>query len=105
MPPKKYVVPRAAATATASVAQPKQRKPRAPPSKPPGMSNADWRVELQRREVITADRRNRALAKKARDNAAHAAAAAAAASADQAEAEATRAGMMNPPGNHAQYAP
>ena len=68
------------------------------------MTNADWRVEVQRREAVTADRWNRALAKKARDNAAHAAAAAAAASADQAEAEATRAGMMNPPGSHAQYA-
>nr|XP_020151135.1 uncharacterized protein LOC109736322 [Aegilops tauschii subsp. strangulata] len=100
MPPKKYVVPRAAATATASVAQPKQRKPRAPPSKPPGMSNAEWRAEVQRREAVTADRRNRAIAKKARDNAARAAAAAAAA-----EAEATRTGMMNPPGSHAQYAP
>nr|XP_045088732.1 uncharacterized protein LOC123497030 [Aegilops tauschii subsp. strangulata] len=100
MPPKKYVVPRAAATATASVAQPKQRKPRAPPSKPPGMSNAEWRAEVQRREAVTADRRNRAIAKKARDNAARAAAAAA-----SAEAEATRAGMMNPPGSHALYAP
>nr|XP_020184953.1 uncharacterized protein LOC109770635 [Aegilops tauschii subsp. strangulata] len=102
MPPKKYVIPRAAATATASVAQPKQRKPRAPPSKPPGMPNAEWRVEVRRREAVTADRRNRAIAKKACDNATRAAAAAA--SADQAEAEATRAGMMNPPGSHAQYA-
>ncbi|XBH66423.1 hypothetical protein VPH35_094931 [Triticum aestivum] len=101
MPPKKYVVPRAAATVTASVAQPKPRKPRAPPSKPPGMPNAEWRAEVQRREAVTADRRNRAIAKKARDNAARAAAAAA----DQAEAEASRAGMMNPPGSHAQYAP
>ena len=48
------------------------------------MSNADWRVEVQRREAVTADQRNRAIAKKARDNAARAAAAAA----DQAEAEA-----------------
>ena len=103
MAPKKYVVPRAAATATASVDQPKQRKPRAPPSKPPGMTNADWRVEVQRQEAVTVDRRNRALAKKARDNAARATAGAAAA--DQAEAEASRAGMMNPPGNHAPYAP
>ncbi|XBH61666.1 hypothetical protein VPH35_116063 [Triticum aestivum] len=101
MPPKKYVVPRAASTATASVAQPKQRKPRAPPSKPPGMTNVEWRAKVQRREAVTADRRNRAIAKKARDNAARAAAA----SADQAEAEATRVGMMNPPGNDAQYAP
>ncbi|XBJ10026.1 hypothetical protein VPH35_014983 [Triticum aestivum] len=100
MPPKKYVVPHAAATATASIAQPKQRKSRAPPSKPPGMSNAEWRAEVQRREVVTADRRNRAIAKKACDNAARAAAAAA-----SAEAEATRMGMMNPPGSHAQYAP
>ena len=103
MPPKKYVIPRAATTATASIAQPKQRKPRAPPSKPPGMTNAEWRAEVQRREAVTADRQNRAIAKKARDNLARAAVAAA--SADQAEAEATRAGMMNPPGSHAQYAP
>ncbi|XBI53787.1 hypothetical protein VPH35_035951 [Triticum aestivum] len=101
MPPKKYVVPRAAATATASVAQPKQRKPRAPSSKPPGMTNAEWRAEVQRREAVTADRRNRAIAKKARDNVARAAAA----SADQAEAEATRAGMRNPPSSHVQHAP
>nr|XP_020151697.1 nascent polypeptide-associated complex subunit alpha, muscle-specific form-like [Aegilops tauschii subsp. strangulata] len=70
------------------------------PGKSPGMSNAEWRAEVQRREAVTADRRNRAIAKKARDNAARAAAAAA-----SAEAEATRAGMMNPPGSHAQYAP
>ena len=55
----------------------------------------------QQWEAVTADRRNRVIAKKARDNAARAAAA----SADQAEAEATRAGMVNPPGSHAQYAP
>nr|XP_020168005.1 uncharacterized protein LOC109753517 [Aegilops tauschii subsp. strangulata] len=101
MSPKKYVIPRAATSVTATVAQPKKRKLRAPPSKPPGMSNADWRAEVQRREAVTADRRNRALAKKARDNAARAAAAAT----DQAEAEAARVGMMNPPGGHAQYAP
>ena len=102
MPLKKYIAPRMAATATASVAQPKQRKPRAPPIKPPGMSNVEWMAEVQRREAVTADRRNRAITKKARDNAA---CAAAAASADQTEAEATRAGMMNPPESHAQYAP
>ena len=67
------------------------------------MSNAEWRAEVQRREAVTADRQNKAIAKKARDNAARAAAAAS--SADQAEAEATRAGMMNPLGSHAQYAP
>ena len=54
---KKYAMPRAAATATGAVAQPKQRKPRAPPSKPPGLSNAEWRVEVQRREAVTTDRR------------------------------------------------
>ena len=95
---KKYAMPRAAATTTGTVAQPKQRKPRAPPSKPPGMTNAEWRAEFQRREAVTTDRRNRAIAKKARDNTARAASAA---SADQAEAEATRVGMMNPPGSHA----
>ncbi len=41
MPPKKYAMPRAAATATSVVVQPKQRKPRAPPSKPLGMTNTD----------------------------------------------------------------
>nr|XP_020174313.1 actin cytoskeleton-regulatory complex protein PAN1-like [Aegilops tauschii subsp. strangulata] len=106
MPPKKYLPPRAVTASTAAVAQPKQRKPRAPPSKPPDMSNADWRAEVQRREAVTTDRRNRANAKKARDSAALAAAAAA----DQAErsaeqAEAARLGMMNPSGGHAQYAP
>nr|XP_020181262.1 vegetative cell wall protein gp1-like [Aegilops tauschii subsp. strangulata] len=104
MPPKKYVLPRAATASTAAVAQPKQRQPRAPPSKPPGMSNADSRAEVQRREAVTIDRRNRANAKKARDSAALAAAAyQAELSAEQAEAACV--GMMNPPGGHAQYAP
>ena len=35
------------------------------PSKPPGMSNADWKAEVQRREAVTTDRRNRLNAKKA----------------------------------------
>ena len=64
--------------------------------KPPGMSNAEWRVEVQRRDVVTADQRNRAIAKKARDKAALAAAS---------SSSIDHAGMMNPPGNHAQYAP
>ena len=96
MPPKKYAMPRAAATTTGTVAQPKQRKPRAPPSKPPGLSNAEWRVEVQWREAVTADRRNRAIAKKARGNAARAAASSS--SVDQA-------GMNSPVVSHAQYAP
>ena len=65
MPPKKYVMPRAATDPTAAAAQPKQRKPRAPLSKPPGMSNAEWKADLERREAVAADRRNRA--KKARE--------------------------------------
>ncbi|XP_048565776.1 uncharacterized protein LOC125545785 [Triticum urartu] len=97
MPPKKYAMPRAAATTTGTVAQPKQRKPMAPPSKPPGMSSAEWRVEVQRRDAVTTDRRNRAIAKKARDNAARAAAS---------SSSVDHAGMMNPSAvSHAQYAP
>ena len=96
MPPKMYAMPRAAATAIGAVVQPKKRKPRAPPSKPPGLSNAEWRVEVQRRDAVTADRRNRAIAKKARDNAARAAASSS--SVDQA-------GMNPPVVSHAQYAP
>ena len=66
-------MPRAATDPTAAAAQPKQRKPRAPLSKPPGMSNAEWKADVERREAVTADRRNRA--KKAREKAVHAAAA------------------------------
>ncbi|XBH70195.1 hypothetical protein VPH35_097910 [Triticum aestivum] len=105
MPPKKYVVPRAATDATTAAAQPKQRKQRAPPSKPPDMSNTDWRAEVQRREAVTTDRRNRTNAKKARDRAALAATAVAEQAERSAEqAEAARAGMMNPPGGHGPYA-
>ena len=91
-------------TTTAAAAQPKQRKQRAPPSKPPGMTNADWKAEVQRREAVTADRRNRA--KKARERAALAAME----EAEQAErsaeqAEAARVGMMNPPGGHGPHVP
>ncbi|XP_020193119.1 uncharacterized protein [Aegilops tauschii subsp. strangulata] len=100
------MVPRVATDATAAVAQPKQRKQRAPPSKPPGMSNADWRVEVQRREAVTTDQRNRANAKKARDSAALTAAAVAEQAERSAEqAEAACAGMMNPPSGHGPYAP
>ena len=70
------------------------------------MSNADWRAEVQRREAITTDRRNRANAKKARDSAALTAVAAAEQPERSAEqAEAARVGMMNPPGGHAPYVP
>ena len=54
-------------------------------------------MEVQRCDAVTADRRNRAIAKKAQDNAARAAAAA--------SSSADHAGTMNPPGSHAQYAP
>ena len=57
------------------------------------MSNTEWKADVERREAVTADRRNRA--KKAREKAAHVAAAAAAK-----QAEAARAAMMNPPGGH-----
>ena len=85
MPPKKYSGPRPVATADST--QPKQRTLRAPQAKPSGVSNAEWRAEVQRREAVTTDRRNRLNAKKAK----------AAAAVEQAEA--SRAGMMNPPGH------
>ena len=53
------------------------------PSKPPGMSNADWKAEVQRREAVTTDRRNRLNAKKDWD---------VAAAAEAEQAEASRAG-------------
>ena len=81
MPPKKYV----------------RLRPRAPLSKPPGMTNAEWKADVERREAVTADRRNRA--KKAREKAAHAAAMATVEHAAE-QAEAARAAMMNPPGGH-----
>lgn len=59
------------------------------------MSNTDWKAEVQRREVVTIDRRNRLNAKKARDRAAAAAVA----------EQASRAGMMNSPGGHGPHAP
>ncbi|XP_020147238.1 uncharacterized protein [Aegilops tauschii subsp. strangulata] len=96
MPPKKFVMPRAA-TDPAAAAPPKQRKPRAPLSKPPGITNAEWKADVEHREAVTVDRRNRA--KKAREKAAHAAAVAAAEHAAAEQAEAARAAMMNPPGH------
>jgi hypothetical protein len=57
-------------------------------ARPPGVSKAEWRADVQRREAVTADRRNRLIAKRARDTAAAAA------------AEASRAGMMNLPPDH-----
>ena len=60
MPPKKYVMPRTATDSTAAAAPLKQRKLRAPLAKPPGMSNTEWKANVERREAVTADRRNRA---------------------------------------------
>ena len=61
------------------------------------MSSAEWRVKVQRRDKVTTDRRNRTIAKKARDNAARAA---------TSSSSVDHAGMMNPPVvSHAQYAP
>ncbi|XP_020162209.1 uncharacterized protein [Aegilops tauschii subsp. strangulata] len=57
------------------------------------MSNADWKAEVRRREVVTTDRRNRLNAKRARHRAAAVE-----------QVEASRAGMMNPPGGHAPQA-
>ena len=61
------------------------------------MSNTEWKADVERREAVTADRRNRA--KKAREKAAHAAAAAAAERAAE-QAEVAHAAMTNPPGVH-----
>ena len=97
--------PRATTDANATATtQPEQRKQRAPLSKPPGMFNTDWKAKVQRREAVTTDRWNRANTKKARDRAALAAAVAEQADRAAEQAEASRAGMMNPPGGHDSYA-
>ena len=80
MPPKKeYTFPRPASAVDSS--QAKQRKPM---PRPAGVSDAEWKAEVQRRESVTTDRRRRLNAKKIKD----------AAAVD--EEEVSRAGMMNP---------
>ena len=67
------------------------------------MTNTEWKADVEYREAVIADRRNRA--KKARERATLVAAAAAEQAERSAEqAEAARAGMMNPPGGHGPYA-
>ncbi|KAE8816667.1 hypothetical protein D1007_05679 [Hordeum vulgare] len=86
---KKYTFPRPATAADSS--QLKQRKPRKSMPRPSGASDAELRAEVARRETVTTDRRRRLDAKKIRD-------VAAAATVDQEEA--SRGGMMNPPGHN-----
>ncbi|KAE8795578.1 putative methionyl-tRNA synthetase [Hordeum vulgare] len=62
-------------------------------ARPSDVSNAVWNADVQRREAVTTDRRNRLIAKKARDMTA-------AAVADQGEVP--RAGMMDPPNHYPQ---
>ncbi|KAE8775027.1 hypothetical protein D1007_52524 [Hordeum vulgare] len=74
---KKYAFPRPANAVDSN--QPKHRKPRKLMPKPTGVSHVEWRVDVQRREAVTTDRRRRLDAKKIRD-------------------AASCTGMMNPPG-------
>ncbi|KAE8820667.1 putative methionyl-tRNA synthetase [Hordeum vulgare] len=60
-------------------------------ARPPGVSNAEWRADVQHWQAGTVDRRNRLIAKRARDAAAMAG-----------QGEASRTGMMNPPGHYPQ---
>ncbi|KAE8795043.1 putative methionyl-tRNA synthetase [Hordeum vulgare] len=85
MPPKKYS-PRPTVVADST-----QLKPRKPMARPSGVSNGEWRADVQRREAVTADRWNTLIAKKARDATTVAVAK---------QGEASRAGMMNPPGHY-----
>ncbi|KAE8780444.1 hypothetical protein D1007_46410 [Hordeum vulgare] len=76
MPPnKKYTFPHPATTIDSS--QPKQRKPM---PRPAGVSNDEWKADVQHREAVITDRQRRLDAKKIRD-----AAEAAAAAVDQEE--------------------
>nr|XP_020192195.1 uncharacterized protein LOC109778056 [Aegilops tauschii subsp. strangulata] len=105
MLPKKYTAPRAATDANAT--QPEQRKQRAPPSKPPGMSNADWMTEVRRRKAVTTDQTDGTGSTPRGLGTGRVAAAAVAEQADRAaeQAEASRAGMMNPADGHGPRAP
>ncbi|KAE8785680.1 putative methionyl-tRNA synthetase [Hordeum vulgare] len=90
MPPRKYTVPRPATIVDSS-----EPKPRKPMARPTGVSDTGWRVDVQRREAVTTDRRRRLDAKRVRD---------ATASATVDQEEASRAGMMNPHGHKPQAA-
>ena len=66
MAPNKYKAPRAAADpAVMNV-----RKPRAPKPRPPGLTTAEWKADVDRRQVVTGERAKRGEAKKKRDAAA-----------------------------------
>ncbi|CAM0945961.1 unnamed protein product [Alopecurus aequalis] len=66
MPPKKYRAPRLAKAADPCKTK-TPRKQRAPQSKPEGWTNSSWAAELNRRAVISGERRKRLVAQKARD--------------------------------------
>ncbi|KAE8818648.1 putative methionyl-tRNA synthetase [Hordeum vulgare] len=87
LPKKEYTFPRPASAVDSS--QAKQRKPM---PRPAGISDAEWKAEVQRRESVTTDRRRRLNAKKIKDAAA------------VNEEEVSRAGMMNPRGRRPQAA-
>ncbi|CAM0902630.1 unnamed protein product [Alopecurus aequalis] len=78
MASKKYKAPRAAA----DPAVPKVSKPRIPKPRTPGLTTAEWKADVHRRQVVTGERAKRGEAKKKR----HAAAA---------EEQASRAIMVN----------
>ncbi|KAE8774458.1 D-2-hydroxyglutarate dehydrogenase, mitochondrial [Hordeum vulgare] len=98
MPPKEYTFPRPASTADSI--QSKPRKPRKTMPRSAGVSDAEWRADVQRPEAVTTDRQRGLDAKRINDT--EATVAAAAAMVDQEEV--SRAGMMNPPGRNSQAA-
>ncbi|KAE8786206.1 hypothetical protein D1007_39991 [Hordeum vulgare] len=87
-PEKKYTFHRPAIAIDSS--QPKQRKPMA---RPAGISDAEWRADVQLREAVTTDRRRRLDAKKIMD-----------ATVTVVDEEVSCTGMMNPPGRNPQAA-
>ncbi|KAE8779801.1 hypothetical protein D1007_47163 [Hordeum vulgare] len=65
---KKYTFPSPVTAADSS--QPKQWKPRKSVARPAGVSDAEWRADVQHREAVTTDPQRRLDAKKIRDVAA-----------------------------------
>ncbi|KAE8816307.1 hypothetical protein D1007_06156 [Hordeum vulgare] len=84
---KKYTFPHLDTAASS------QAKPRKPMARPVGVSDAEWRAYIQRREAVTANQRRRIDTKRIRD-------ATTTVAVDQEEA--SRAGMMNLPSRNPQ---
>ncbi|KAE8812725.1 hypothetical protein D1007_10214 [Hordeum vulgare] len=92
---KKYTFPRPASTVDSS--QPKQRKPM---TRLAGISDAEWRADVQRREAVTTNWQRRLDAKRIRGAVE---AAAMAAAVDQEEASRTRMMKLHGGNSHAAW--